>query len=295
MRFVLAMAFTDPRQACALAAAAERAGWAAVAVSDHVVQPAVVRSPYPYTADGKPRFAPDTPWPDPWVLIGAMAGATSRIRFLTNVFVLPLRNPFVVAKAVSTAAVVSGDRVSLGIGMGWMEEEFELLGQPFRRRGRRADEMVEILRKLWSGELVTHRGEFYSFGEVRMLPAPNRPIPLYVGGTSERALGRAARLGDGWISDLHSADDLVRIAAHLRRLREEHGRADRPFEIIASVSERLDPAKVRRLEQAGVTHLMSLPWLRYRAPADSLAEKEEAIARFAAELIEDADPSGGDR
>jgi probable F420-dependent oxidoreductase len=218
-------------------------------------------------------------------LIAAMAAVTSRLRFLTNVYVLPLRNPFVVAKAVGTAAVVSGDRVALGIGMGWMAEEFALLEQPFRARGKRADEMLEVLRKLWTGETVEHRGEFYRFDPVRMLPAPRAPIPIYVGGTSEAALRRVARLGDGWVSDLHSIAELGGLIQRIRGLRAEYGRADEPLTVVASATDVFDLDGYRRLDEAGVTHLMTLPWLFYGGSTHSLTEKKDGIARFADDVI----------
>lgn len=285
MKFVLPMAFSDPTHGCEMARVAEETGWHAVTVSDHVVHPKTIRSPYPYTEDGTPRFPPDTPWPDPWVLIAAMAAVTTRIRFLTNVYVLPLRNPFVVAKAVGTAAVLSGDRVALGIGVGWMEEEFDLLEQPFRRRGRRADEMVEVLRKLWSGDVVEHRGEFYTFDPVQMLPAPRERIPIYVGGTSEGALKRVARIGDGWVSDLHTTDQLREQIERIRRLRAECGRGDAPLSVIASATDAFDADGYRRLEDVGVTHIMTLPWIFYRGSTASLSDKKDGITRFAEDVI----------
>jgi len=129
----------DPRHWNRLAAVAEEVGFDSVAVSDHVVYPSYLESRYPYTPDGTPQFSPEEHWPDVWVAIASMAAVTRRLRFMTNVYVLPLRNPFVVAKAVGTVAYLSDDRVALGIGAGWMREEFDLLEQPFSRRGKRLD------------------------------------------------------------------------------------------------------------------------------------------------------------
>ena len=156
------------------------------------------RSKYPYTATGERRWEPFTPWPDPVVAIASMAAVTERLNFFTSVYVMPLRSPFAVAKAWGTLAVMSGNRVALGIGMGWMEEEFEMMEQPFARRGKRGDEMLEVLRTLWSGGWVEHHGEFYDFDKLEMSPAPTAPVPIFVGGLSEAALRRAAR-NDGWI------------------------------------------------------------------------------------------------
>ena len=122
-----------------------------------------------------------------------MAAVTERIRFFTNVFVLPMRNPFPVAKQVATAAALSGGRVSLGVGMGWCEEEFDLLEQPFAGRGKRADEQLEVLRKLWAGGWVEHHGDHYDFPRLEMSPSLDAPVPILVGGISDAALRRAAR------------------------------------------------------------------------------------------------------
>jgi probable F420-dependent oxidoreductase len=285
LQFVVATAFSDPTHYCALARAAEDAGFDALAVSDHVVHPETITSRYPYTADGTPRFQPDTPWPDPWVAIGAMSAVTERLRFLTNIFVLPLRNPFLVAKAVGTAAVLSGDRVALGVGVGWMEDEFRLLEQEFRGRGARCDEMIEVLHKLWSGEMVEHHGRFYEFGRLQMTPAPRARIPLYVGGTSDAALRRAARLGDGWISELHSLADLRELVAKLHRFRAECGRAGSPCHVFGAATDAFGLDGYRRLADAGVTHVLTLPWVFYGGNTDSLDRKRDGIRRFGDEII----------
>ena len=174
MKFSQALLGASPLDWTRLARASEAAGFDAVAVSDHVVYPSYLSSQYPYTPDGRPLFSPDEDWPDPWVAIGAMAAVTTTLRFQTNVYVLPLRNPFVVAKAIGTAAYLSGDRIGLGIGAGWMKEEFDLLEQPFAKRGRRMDEMIEVIRALWQGGMVSHHGEFYDFEPVEMRPVPSR-------------------------------------------------------------------------------------------------------------------------
>ncbi len=287
MQFAAAFAFCDIAQLPELARTAEACGWDYIGISDHVVHPATIESRYPYTDDGRPRWPPFTPWPDPWVAIAAMAAVTERIRFVTNIFVLPLRNPFLVAKAVATASVLSGGRVDLGIGVGWMREEFELLEQPFRRRGRRTEEMIEVLRKLWTGEMVDHRGEFYEFGPLEMTPAPAGPVPLYGGGISDRALRRAARLCDGWISDLDSVEGLSASIETLHRYRSEYGRAEDPCCVFASATDAFDVDGYRRLEAAGVTHLLTMPWALYGyAPGCALGEKKKGLERFAADVID---------
>jgi probable F420-dependent oxidoreductase len=284
MKFALSLAFSQPAEHCALARAAEAAGFAWVALSDHVVHPRRVKTEYPYTEDGKLRWEPFTPWPDVWVSIGAMAAVTERIAFTTSVYVLPLRNVFAAAKSIATAAAISGGRVSLGLGVGWMREEFELMGQEFRARGRRTDEMIDVLRKLWAGGWVEHHGEFYDFEELEMSPAPIAEIPIYVGGLSDRALRRAAAKGDGWCSDIHTLDELRGIIATLRRYRSESERAGRPFEVLAACVDAFDPDGYRRATDAGVTGFMTMPWYFYGG-AETLEGKLEAIRRFGDDII----------
>jgi probable F420-dependent oxidoreductase len=283
VKFVIATAYCDPVHYCELARCAEACGYEAISVSDHVVVPETISSPYPYTPDGKPRFAPETPWPDPLVAIGAMAAVTTRLRFLTNVYVLPLRNPFIVAKALGTAAVISGNRVALGVGMGWMQDEFDLLQQPFARRGRRADEMIEVMRKLLTGEWVEHHGHFYEFDRLRMSPAPDDRVPLYAGGTSEAALRRAARL-DGWISELHRMEELAALVTRLRTLRAESERADEPLSVFGSVLDARDLDAYRRLEEIGVTHVLTQPWVFYGRER-SLEFQQDGLRRFADDVL----------
>ncbi len=214
-----------------------------------------------------------------------MAGATERVRFVTNVFVLPMRNPFLAAKAIGSAAVLSNNRVVVGIGVGWMKEEFTLLGQDFHTRGKRTDEMIEVLRKLWTGERVEHHGRFYDFEPLRMTPAPSAPVPIYFGGLSEPALRRAARLGDGWVSDLHTIEEFREIIGRLRQYREEYGRASDPLHVIGACIDAADVDGYRRLEDVGVTHLQTMPWVFYSGTTASLDDKLAGIRRFADDVI----------
>ncbi len=293
MRFVVPTAYSAATHYLELARTAEECGWDCIAVSDHVAHPEKISSPYPYTEDGSLRCEEWAPWPEPLVSIAAMAAVTERLRFLTNVFVLPLRNPFLVAKAVATAAVLSGDRVALGIGVGWMKQEFDLLEQPFRARGRRADEMIEVLRKLWAGEMVEHHAVFYDFDRLRMLPAPAQRIPIYVGGISEAAFRRIGRLGDGWISDIHTTDELRQSIGRIRDYRAQYGRGDEPLEVFAACSDAFDADGYRRLEEIGVTHVMTMPWLLYGGSHDSLQDKKDGLRRFADDVFGKLGRAGG--
>jgi probable F420-dependent oxidoreductase len=225
-----------------------------------------------------------TPWPDPWVTVGHLAAVTTRLRFVTTVYILPARTPIHVAKQVGTAAVLSGNRVTLGVGMGWMEEEFEAMGTPFAKRGKRADEMVGAMRKLWTGEIVEHHGDHFDFGPLEMLPAPTESIPICVGGVSDIALRRAAR-NDGWISDLHTIEELAEIRRKLDGYRKEYGREHLPFAVYGSARDAWDLDGYRRLADAGVTHLITMPWYFYAGADADLAGKVDGIKRFADDVI----------
>ena len=286
MQFIVSTAWCPPGELLELAQTAEDCGWDGMALSDHVVHPERIATPYPYTPDGSPRWIPSTPWLDPFVSIAAMAAVTTRLRFLTAVYVLPMRNPFNVAKAVATAALLSGQRVALGVGAGWMEEEFRLLEQPFAARGARMHEMIEVLRKLWTGEMVEHHGRFYDFARLQMSPGVGERIPILSGGVSEAALRRVGRLSDGWISEIHTTEQLREIVGRLRRLRAEYGREREPLAVFGTCIDARDVDGFRRLEEIGVTGILAMPW----ATGDShcsppLSEKRQSLRRFADDVI----------
>jgi probable F420-dependent oxidoreductase len=196
VKFWQAVSFTETDQVVEVAKLAEELGFCGVMVSDHVFHPGRLVSRYPFSADGKPDFTADTDFPEPWSLIGAMASVTRTLRFTTGVYILPLRHPLEVAKATATLSVLSGGRLALGAGLGWMQEEYAQLGRDFRTRGRRCDEMIDVLRKVWRGGMVEHHGEFYDFDPLQLSPAAAGPIPIYIGGASPAALRRAGRLGE---------------------------------------------------------------------------------------------------
>jgi probable F420-dependent oxidoreductase len=289
VKFWQAVAFLETDQLLDVARAAEDAGIHGIMVSDHIVFPEDLTSPYPYSPDGKPMWAPSTPWPDPWVLIGAMAAVTDRLHFGTNIFIAPARPLFTVAKQVSTAAVLSDNRVVLGLAAGWMREEFELMGEDFTTRGRRLDEMVDALRRLWVGGMVDYHGTFYDFERLQISPVPDRPIPIYGGGDSEPALRRAARLCDGWIGNAYEPDEAFRQVDTVRRHLDAAGRADDNFDIVIAVLAPPDVELYRRLEDAGVTSMMCAPWMMADVAEGSysstLDAKRRAIDQFGRDVI----------
>ncbi len=289
MQFAIAVAYNDPTHLTALARSAEAAGFGTIVISDHLVYPGNLETPYPYTSSGKPRWEADAPWPDPFVAVGAMAAVTTRLRFITSIFVLPLRHPILAAKTISTASVLSGGRLTVGVGAGWMREEFDLVGASFETRGRRMDESLEVMRTLWRGGMVEHHGDFYDFGPVQMSPAPERAIPIYGGGVSDAALHRAATRCDGWASEIQNRDELASIIDRLRAWRAESHRATEPFGICAALRDVTDRDGYRAMADLGVTELITVPWLLYGADPESLEQKCQGIRRFGEEIIAELD------
>ncbi|MEM0952648.1 MAG: TIGR03619 family F420-dependent LLM class oxidoreductase [Pseudomonadota bacterium] len=284
MKFVLSTSFSSVAHLKEVAPVADVCGWYAMSFSDHLVHPESISTPYPYTEDGSRRWPAFTDWPDPWVTIGALAALTSRLKFTNNIYVLPMRHPFLVAKAISTAAVVSDNRVIPALGVGWSADEFGLVGEDFTTRGKRTNEMLEIMRLLWSGEWVEYHGEFYDFPRLEMNPAPPGYIPFWIGGISEPAMRRAARLADGWVTDLQSSADISDSILRIQQWRQEYGR-EGEFSVMATPNDAWDIDGYRRLEDAGVTHILTMPWAFYHGETDILAEKIDGIRRFAEDVI----------
>jgi probable F420-dependent oxidoreductase len=285
VKFATALAFNDPTHFLELARTADECGWDWFAVSDHIVFPEKLSSAYPYAKDGKPYWSSSTPWPDPWTAIAGMAAVTKRLSFLTNIYILPVRNPVLVAKQIGTVATMAGGRVALGIGTGWMKEEFDLLEQRYDARGKRMNEQVEILRALWKGGMVEHHGEFYDFARLEMSPVPKDPVPILVGGLSDVAMKRAARIGDGWIAVQHSTAELRELLGKLHNLRKEFGTDGKPFETVVACTDAFDVDGFRRVADLGATTLTTVPWMMYGADPNSLEQKKDGLKRFADEII----------
>lgn len=288
MRWTVAFPMFPADHLLPMARAAEECGFDTITVPDSVFFPEQVSAEYPYSADGGRFWAPDTPFVDPFVSISAMAAVTERIRFLTNVIKLPIRDPLMVAKQLSSMAVLSGERVGLGVGLSWIPEEFAWTHTDMRTRGKRADEMIEILRLVCGGggpQWVEYHGRYYDFDRLMMSPAPEQPVPIYVGGLSEPGLRRAARLADGWISVQNTEVEITGAIADLDRYRAEYGRADEPFEVNALCIDAFDLDGYRRLADAGVTELQTVPWYFYGGDPDDLTVRLDSLARFADEII----------
>jgi probable F420-dependent oxidoreductase len=270
-----------PEQMADVAVRAEALGFESVWVAEHLVFPAEIKSRYPYAAEGIPPINPATPLLDPLLVLMQVAARTQRIRLGTNVYILPLRHPIAVARMVATLDVLSGGRVSFGVGLGWLEEEFTAVGIDFATRAGRGREAIRVLRALWTEEVVSFSGRYVSFEPVRFEPKPvQRPHPpILVGGESEAALRRAAALGDGWYGVGHTPESAAVQVRRLRELLSEQGRAAVPFDFTVSIGGgELTADAVRRYADAGVTRVVSLPWRRAR-------EADEALGRLADRVL----------
>ena len=282
MKFYVSTAFLDTREAVEIARAADDLGYHGMAIPDHVINLETLQTPYPYTKDGARRWEAFTDWPDPWVMIGAIALVTTRLRFVTTVYLPAMRDPYSAAKSIGTAAVLADGRLELGIGVGWCREEFELLGQRFEKRGRRTDEMLDLMKALWSPGWNEFSGEFYTAPRLEMEPTPP-PIPVYVGGLSDLALRRAAR-HDGWIGDLITTDKALERVDAVRRLRAEKDLSMDGFEVITPLTDAFTPEHYARAEAGGITGIITMPWMFYSGPDASTADKIDGMRRFRADL-----------
>ncbi len=304
MKFAMSMSGLGARHYPEVAEAAEANGFDSIWMPEHLIFPVEMTPNYSYTPDGYPPMHSDTPSFDPWVVLGGVATRTRTIKLATGVFILPLRHPVSVARSIITLDRISGGRVIAGVGVGWLPDEFEIVGQDFHNRGRRTDEMIVLMRKLWSEDVIEFHGEFYDVPPVKFLPKPvnkQQGIPIVVGGTSPGALRRAGRLGDGWMhhaqihASLYSGEanpgvteqDYAELADHIKVIdghRREAGRADRAFEVVAGLGGTLDAA--RRLAGMGVTTFTAgPPTAGLKGTKDDFVDW---IKRFADEVIANA-------
>jgi probable F420-dependent oxidoreductase len=287
MQFWQSLFLTEADQIFDVVKICEEVGFDGVLVSDHLLHFERMEPRYPYSPDGRPpSFSAETAWPECWSLIAGLSAVTGRIRFATNVYILPLRHPIEVAKATASVAFFGEGRLCLGAGAGWMREEFEALGVDFHTRGRRFDECIEVIRALWTGEVVEHHGEFFDLPGVKLCPVPRQRVPIHIGGTSPAALRRAARLGDGWLGPGQLAEDALDTLVRLDALRREAGRADAPFETVVPLVTPPDLDTLRRLEDAGASGAVSYPFAFSVAPSSSLDQKRAYLESYANDVIE---------
>jgi len=281
VEFWQSLIFCESDQLLAIARTAERLGYAGVVLPDHVALPERAASSYPYS---EYELDPRAPFLDPWPAIAAMAAVTTRLRFSTYVYILPMRDPFSVAKSLATTSILSQGRVALGLGVGWLAEEMEVLGHPFAGRGARSDEMIEIMRRLWSEGNAEYHGAHFDFDRVHALPKPGHPIPLYVGGHTEAAIRRAARC-DGWMGLDFAVDEIPAVVERIRRAREDVAAGGSPFEIILSPRAEPSAELYRRLEGMGVTGVILPAWSLMPGDFASVEAKHRQMEEFAAKFF----------
>jgi probable F420-dependent oxidoreductase len=265
----------EPTTYAEVAIAADREGFDTLWLAEHVVTPLEITTPYPYHPSGSAGYTSETPLVDVLVAAAHLAGLTERIRLASGVLILPLRHPVLAARAIATLQSMSNGRFALGVGAGWLREEFDVIDASFERRGARMDEMVEIMRKLWTGEPVEHAGEFYRFEPVQLSPPIDAP-PVYFGGSTGPALRRTARLGDGWYGPACDLEASLAVREQIDALRHEEGR-DRAFDFAVRLDGPLESGTVARYRDAGFDHVVV--GLSQVAPARGA--EAAAVARLA--------------
>ncbi len=286
MRFSYAESMTDPGYYLPLARAAEESGYDSMVVPDSICYPEHAESTYPYNPDGSREFLEDKPVLEPFSLIPAMGAVTERLRFVTFVLKLPIRHPVLVAKQAASAAVLTGNRLLLGVGTSPWREDYDVLGVPWEGRGRRMDEALAIVRGLAAGGYFEHHGEVYDVPPIKIAPVPTEPLPILVGGHGKAALRRASR-ADGWLHGGGDPGDLPGLLARLGELRREAGTDDRPFQVHVISADAYSADGVRRLEDQGVTDvIVGFRWPYAVGPdTEPLAAKVDNLRRYADTVI----------
>jgi len=287
VRFSYAESMIDPSFYAPLARAAEEAGYDSMVVPDSICYPEHSTSVYPFNPDGTREFLEDKPFLEPFSLIPALGAITERLRFVTFVLKLPVRDPVLVAKQATSTAVLTGNRLVLGVGTSPWREDYDVLGVPWERRGQRMDEELAIIRGLSAGGYFSYRGEIFDLPRVKIAPVPAEPLPILIGGHGDAALRRAARVGDGWLHGGVDPEHLPGLLARLAELREQEGTADRPFEVHVISMDAYTAPGVRRLEEQGVTDvIVGFRWPYHVGPdTEPLAEKIAKLRQYADDVI----------
>jgi probable F420-dependent oxidoreductase len=287
VRFSYAESMTDPSFYLPLAKAAEEAGYDTFIVPDSIAYPEHSDATYPFNPDGTREFLEDKPFLEPFSLIPALGAVTSTLRFVTFVIKLPIRHPVMVAKQVASVAVLTGNRLGLGVGTSPWPEDYTLLDVPWAGRGARMDESIAVIRGLLGGGFFEFHGKVYDVPAVKMAPVPTVPVPMLIGGHGEAALRRAAQSGDGWMHGGGDPEALPGLLERLRQLRAEAGRQDEPFEVHAISLDAYSIDGVRRLEDQGITDvIVGFRWPYTVGPdVEPLQAKLDNLRQFADTVI----------
>jgi probable F420-dependent oxidoreductase len=263
-----------------LAQAVEELGFYGVWIPDHVVSPLEIEGKYPYSKTGQPSFVPTTPFADPFVMIGHLAAGTQRIHLGVGVYILPLRDPVIAARMALSAQELSHGRLLLGVGIGWMEQEFSIVNTEFVGRGARTEEMLDVMRLLWRGEPASHHGRWYSFDSLQMSPSASSPIPILLGGSGPKAIIRAAKVADGWYGPPSSVDSVIGVRNDLQHALDEQGRSLDNFRMIVRAAEPSSVGSVLELADSEFDDVVvNLP-----RDLQSLSELTSWLEQFASDL-----------
>ncbi len=286
MRFSYAESMVDPTFYLPLARAAEEAGYDGMVVPDSICYPLESDSTYPFSPDHTREFLEDKPFIEPFSLIPALGVVTERLRFITFVLKLPMRHPLLVAKQATSVAVMTDNRLVLGVGSSPWPEDYQFCGVPWEGRGRRMDESIDIVRGLSAGGYFEYHGEVFDLPAIKISPTPSEPLPVLVGGHAPAALRRAAR-SDGWLHGGGDPADLPGLLEQLDRLRQEEGTADRPFEVHVISLDAFSVDGIRRLEEQGVTDvIVGFRWPYAVGPdTEDLQTKLDHLRRFADDVM----------
>jgi len=290
VRFSYAESMISPSFYAPLARAAEDSGYDSMVVPDSICYPERSASVYPFNPDGTREFLEDKPFLEPFSLIPALGMVTERLRFVTFVLKLPVRNPVLVAKQATSTAVLTGNRLVLGVGSSPWREDYEVLGVPWPGRGRRMDEELAVIRGLTGGGYFSFHGEIFDVPPIKIAPVPSEPVPILIGGHGDAALRRAARAGDGWLHGGGDPEQLAGLLTRLSEFRRQEGTAGRPFEVHVISADAYSVAGLRRLEDQGVTDvIVGFRWPYHVGPdVEPLEEKIAKLRRFADQVISKA-------
>jgi probable F420-dependent oxidoreductase len=287
MRFSYHHSMCSPDEYVALTKAAEEVGFGAVTMPDSICYPQEATTQYPYNDDGSREFLEGVPFIEPFLLSAHLAAVTEKIHFVTSVMKLAIRQPVIVAKQLSSLAVLSNNRFSFGVGISPWEEDFDIAQVPWAKRGKRMDEMVEIIRGLMVDDYFAYKGDIFDIPAIKINPVPTQPVPILIGGHSDAALKRAARLGDGWIAAGGDFEEIKGMMNRLKELRKEYGRDHLPFEYSVATAEAYSADGVKRLAAEGVTEItLAFRNIYAMEPDDkSLEEKIGTMHWYANEVI----------
>lgn len=288
MKFCFAESMVPVEMYLPLAKATEEAGFDFFYVPDSIIYPAESDTDYPYNGTGERSFLADVPFLDPFVQMAAMGAVTERLQFATFVVKLPIREPVLIAKQASSLAVLTNNRFTFGVGLSPWPEDFAVTHTDWKSRGKRMDQMIEIIRGLTQtpgDQFFEYHSDYYDIPKCRINPIPSKPIPIHIGGTSEPAMKRAARIGDGWMYAGVDPAEMERCIGRVKALLKEYGREDEPFEIHSPPLGAKGLDDFKRIEDLGVTHCTLGTRNAYEPNTQTLEEKIGMIRGMGDSLI----------